>query len=241
MSTSPSPAAPHEAAQSRRKDRPAALDIDQKSSSDNETRSLQLDSQVCNQLQDTLSTHLTLLETKEQPRVQVSMVEEEPLTDLEHPISRSTSTMSGLDPYYFGLQSPSDSPVPPLPISTPEHRLAFEPVTPARDPAAIDRRGLVGVGELATPRWTRATEYTGQDDPDAHLEVEKDDCEEEEVVIDDAEEDEPDSPWTIEAVDGESWEKEEEKEAPEDEVCFGLPSLGRYLIELIVIICEANH
>lgn len=230
MSTSPSPAAPHETAQSRRKDRPAALDIDQKSSSDNETRSLQLDSQVCNQLQDTLSTHLTLFETKEQPRVQVSMVEEEPLTDLEQPISRSTSTMSGLDPYYFGIQSPSDSPVPPLPTSTaqpsstPEHRLAFEPVTPARDPAAIDRRGLVGVGELATPRWTRAIEYTGQDDPDVHLEVEKGDCEE--VVIDEAEEDEPDSPWTIEAVDGESWEREEENEAPEEEVCFGLLSLG---------------
>ena len=30
-----------------------------------------------------------------------------------------------------------------------------EPVTPGRDPAAIDRRTLVGVGELATPRWAR--------------------------------------------------------------------------------------
>jgi len=172
------------------------------------------------------------------------MVEEEPLTDFEHPISRSTSTMSALDPYYFGLQSPSDSPVPPLPTSivqpssTPEHRLAFEPVTPARDPAAIDRRGLVGVGELATPRWTRATEYTGQDDPDAHLEVEKGD--DDEVAFDDAEEDDPDSPWTIEAVDGESWQKEEEKEALGEEVCFGLPSLGKYLIEAIVIIREAG-
>ena len=147
--------------------------------------------------------------------------------------------MSGLDPYYFGLQSPSDSPVPPLPISTPEHRLAFEPVTPARDPAAIDRRGLVGVGELATPRWTRATEYTGQDDPDARPEVEKDDCEE--VLIDDAEEeDEPDSPWTIEAVDGESWEKEEENGAPGEEVCSDLLSLGKYLIESIVIKCESG-
>lgn len=29
----------------------------------------------------------------------------------------------------------------------------MEPQTPSRDPSAIDRQGLVGVGELATPRW----------------------------------------------------------------------------------------
>lgn len=32
-----------------------------------------------------------------------------------------------------------------------------DPQTPARDPAAIDRRGLVGVGELTTPRWVQST------------------------------------------------------------------------------------
>lgn len=80
-------------------------------------------------------------------------------------LSRSTSATSSLDPYYFGA---SESPAPPLPL----------PATPARD---IDRRGLVGVGELTTPRWTRT----------------------------DNEEEEPDSPWTIEAVDGEDSEKEQ--------------------------------
>jgi dual specificity tyrosine-phosphorylation-regulated kinase 2/3/4 len=70
-----------------------------------------------------------------------------------------------------------------------------DPVTPARDPAAIDRRGLVGVGELATPRWTRAPRV---DDDDA-LFTRPEPLEEE---LEDLEVDAPDSPWTIEAVDG---------------------------------------
>ncbi|KAG9092975.1 hypothetical protein FRC06_011719 [Ceratobasidium sp. 370] len=58
------------------------------------------------------------------------------------------------------------------------NRLSFNrtslliPDTPVRDPGSIDRRALIGVGELATPRWTvtrdsRATSH-GQHDPNAH-------------------------------------------------------------------------
>ncbi|KAH8108194.1 hypothetical protein BXZ70DRAFT_884904 [Cristinia sonorae] len=85
-----------------------------------------------------------------------------------------------------------------------------DPVTPGRDPANIDRRGLVGVGELATPRWTRGSTKRGEVDVDEQVdEVE----EEDEPVLEGAsvtgevdensEHDAPDSPWTIEAVDGE--------------------------------------
>ena len=70
-----------------------------------------------------------------------------------------------------------------------------EPVTPARDPASIDRRGLVGVGELATPRWTRAPRVDDDEDQiDSTLDNDNGDYEQED----------PDSPWTIEARDGES-------------------------------------
>ncbi|KAF8319394.1 hypothetical protein DL93DRAFT_2153406, partial [Clavulina sp. PMI_390] len=37
----------------------------------------------------------------------------------------------------------------------------FEPKTPSRDASAIDRQGLVGVGELATPRWVSSDSSTG--------------------------------------------------------------------------------
>jgi len=78
---------------------------------------------------------------------------------------------------------------------TPEmHRHVTEPVTPARDPASIDRRGLVGVGELATPRWTRAPRVDDDEDQiDPTLNNDNGDYEQED----------PDSPWTIEARDGE--------------------------------------
>ncbi|KAF8436918.1 hypothetical protein L210DRAFT_3631914 [Boletus edulis BED1] len=119
-------------------------------------------------------------------------------------LSRPASSTSSLDPYYFGAQSSSNSPVQESPLQsvTPETRIHNDssPRTPARDPANIDRNGLVGVGELATPRWgkliRRAQENPPDDDDNAVL------CEEE-VVISDVEPDGPDSPWTIEAVDGE--------------------------------------
>ena len=73
-------------------------------------------------------------------------------------------------------------------------RHVTEPVTPARDPASIDRRGLVGVGELATPRWTRAPRVDDDEDQ-ADLNLNDDNG--------DYEQEDPDSPWTIEARDGE--------------------------------------
>lgn len=132
----------------------------------------------------------------------------------ESTMSRSTSATSSLDPYYFGIRSPADSP-PPLPdrshfISTSEIRHFNPPVTPARDPAAIDRRGLVGVGELTTPRWTKVERY-GEEYVVGEDELESDEEEEEglDVVIPSEEKDAPDSPWTIEAIDGESDGREE--------------------------------
>jgi len=126
-------------------------------------------------------------------------------------ISRSASATSSLDPYYFGIQSESESPIPPmLPASiylstTPDHPPFNEPATPARNPAMIDRRGLVGVGELATPRWARDDRENEPEEPDSDVEPEGYDV----IIPDDIEEDQPDSPWTIEAIDGESSEKEE--------------------------------
>lgn len=152
--------------------------------------------------------------TYQQPSLHVSPAQEEPPSDHDYSVSRSTSVTSTLDPYYFGIGSPTDSPLPPLPSATlgltvtPEQRNVVEPVTPARDPAAIDRRGLVGVGELTTPRWTRA-EYQ-QPEPPLPVPEKFKDAEDYQVVApEDAEEDPPDSPWTIEAVDGEPSEKED--------------------------------
>lgn len=82
-------------------------------------------------------------------------------------------------------------------IRTPNRSPLQEPFTPAKDPSSIDRRGLVGVGELTTPRWTRTEQADEPPIPD---------LDERDVPED---EDEPDSPWTIEAVDGEMSDKEE--------------------------------
>ncbi|KAF9228620.1 hypothetical protein BS17DRAFT_772257 [Gyrodon lividus] len=141
-------------------------------------------------------------------------------------VSRPGSATSSLDPYYFGAQSPSDSPAPQLPepsflSTTPETRLPHEPLTPltpARDPANIDRKGLVGVGELATPRWgksVRRPEEDHHDEDDNVLDVlqEEDSAE---VVVPNVEYDGPDSPWTIEAVDGESDDRDEPEVKPVD-------------------------
>ena len=88
---------------------------------------------------------------------------------------------------------------------TPDHSVPNEPVTPVRNPATIDRRGLIGVGELTTPRWARTEADHEPDLPTQEGELDGYDV----IVPDDVEEDQPDSPWTIEAVDGESSEKEE--------------------------------
>ncbi|KAF8964084.1 hypothetical protein BDZ97DRAFT_1919317 [Flammula alnicola] len=130
----------------------------------------------------------------------------------EQTTSRSASATSSLDPYYFGFQSESDSPLPPMPpapaylSTTPDHPPPKEPVTPVRNPASIDRRGLVGVGELATPRWAG----DDRDDDEHHESPPDSEVEGYDVVVpEDVEEDQPDSPWTIEAIDGESSEREE--------------------------------
>jgi dual specificity tyrosine-phosphorylation-regulated kinase 2/3/4 len=78
----------------------------------------------------------------------------------------SSSASSSLDPYYFSIPSPSEPTtfIPALPdalndtprtyrTSSSKRSSILDPTTPARDPASIDRRVLVGVGELATPRW----------------------------------------------------------------------------------------
>lgn len=125
--------------------------------------------------------------------------------------SRSASATSSLDPYYFGMHSESDDPIPLLPnlflSATPDYFRIHEPVTPASNPSMIDRRGLVGVGELATPRWARR-DNRSTDEYDlstADAEAEGYDV----IVPEMAEADQPDSPWTIEAVDGELSERED--------------------------------
>ncbi|KAF8334204.1 uncharacterized protein EI90DRAFT_523734 [Cantharellus anzutake] len=92
-------------------------------------------------------------------------------SDREH----SSSSASGfLDPYYFSIPSPAESsPVSlhPETSETPRYQwqqsskrgCLIEPKTPGRDPAAIDRTHLVGVGELTTPRWAK-TRDPGWDD-----------------------------------------------------------------------------
>lgn len=126
---------------------------------------------------------------------------------------RSSSSTSSLDPYYFTAHPPP----PPLPTVTPDLKRNqpgqsivytngpnFEPVTPGRDPASIDRNGLVGVGELATPRWTTRQEYMpkaktwkgkghGVEEVDENTEDSPKDAVENDV--------DRSSPWTIEAID----------------------------------------
>ena len=118
------------------------------------------------------------------------------------------SATSSLDPYYFGTTSRENSPAlanayTSKESTTPETRHLNEPTTPARDPAGIDRKGLIGVGELATPRWGRPSQQDLEDEEREELE----DANGLEAADDEI--DGPDSPWTIEAVNSES-DKEKE-------------------------------
>lgn len=89
-----------------------------------------------------------------------------------------------------------------------------EPVTPGKDPASIDRRGLIGVGELATPRWSRRERHHQELDRD-FIDSQVDELpedEDNEIQVppqEEYEKDMPDSPWTIEAIDGEGDEQNE--------------------------------
>ncbi|KAI0637280.1 hypothetical protein C8Q77DRAFT_559238 [Trametes polyzona] len=202
MSAPPSPTigqVAHEKGRTKRRERPPALDIaDPKAGSDGDVR----------------YERDAAKDSRKQPFLQVVAAEEQQ-TDAETDGPRPASATSSLDPYYFGVHSPSESPIPPVPSlpKTPEMHsyLHRDPVTPGRDPAAIDRRTLVGVGELATPRWARGArndefEFVAQERVE---EVNEDEGGEEERQEEEQEQDHPDSPWTIEAVDGEQDEKDE--------------------------------
>lgn len=168
--------------------------------------------------------------TSSQPPPGAAILEDDddPYPDQELPASRSASASSSLDPYYFGIPSPSDSPISSLPLlpqtaTTPDHPPINEPITPGKNPANIDRRGLVGVGELATPRWTRSERGSEADgtgnlsSPLGGVDV---------VVPDDPHDDEPDSPWTIEAIDGEFSEREELALQPPPKALRSRPSIA---------------
>ncbi|KDR81400.1 hypothetical protein GALMADRAFT_113652 [Galerina marginata CBS 339.88] len=223
MSAPPSPHFGHSAkriASNKKKDRPEALDIpdeDRKAVSDGEIRYEREHLSQHKNTEQAISgpslpdTTSSIWSQPQHFNLNISMPDDTSV-EPEQPLSRSNSATSSLDPYYFGIQSESESPLPPVPpapaylSTTPEHTLPNEPVTPARNPAMIDRRGLVGVGELATPRWARGEGSQDHEESTSDIEVEGYDI----VVPEDIEEeDQPDSPWTIEAVDGESSEKEE--------------------------------
>ena len=75
-------------------------------------------------------------------------------------------------------------------------------------PSAIDRGGLVGVGDLTTPRWTSRADIDSKSNPwrslDFDLAPPKEDSEHlapQEVEQEQDNEVDRSSPWTIEAVD----------------------------------------
>jgi hypothetical protein len=116
-----------------------------------------------------------------------------------------------VDPYYFPsrqLNQPTKTPE--LKSSSPKHFLTSsaagisDPATPGRDPAVIDRRALVGVGELATPRWTTRHDYPSKKDWEGKgsgVEEVQELYAEPEPVEDMENDVDRSSPWTIEAID----------------------------------------
>ncbi|KAF9514476.1 hypothetical protein BS47DRAFT_1376510, partial [Hydnum rufescens UP504] len=112
------------------------------------------------------------------PPLQISVT---PSDSSDRERTSSSSASSSLDPYYFSIPSPSEPTtlipaLPDAPNDTPRtHRSSsskrssiLDPMTPARDPASIDRRVLVGVGELATPRWaTGPRDWRGDSRPES--------------------------------------------------------------------------
>ncbi|EJD02073.1 uncharacterized protein FOMMEDRAFT_29176 [Fomitiporia mediterranea MF3/22] len=150
-------------------------------------------------------------QTRQLPSLRIPQAKEVPV-ESENEFPRSTSATSSLDPYYFSIPSRNGSPVPPLPVSRntgEEPQIPREPATPARDPASIDRNGLVGVGELLTPRWPTLPS-SDESLPLFHRIGSEDAKGQDENQPRDASDDENDrgSPWTIEAVDGEQDECE---------------------------------
>lgn len=159
------------------------------------------------------------------------------MPDSESEVPRSSSATSSLA-YYFGNSSREDSPATLgshlLNVSTtPETRLINEPTTPARDPAGIDRKGLIGVGELSTPRWARGSR---QDQEEYEAEDDKDVDDGNELIVGDNEQDGPDSPWTIEAVNSGSEEKEDVR-SKTISPCFNSEAFPLYSLYQ----CTAHH
>ncbi|KAG8827038.1 hypothetical protein FRC19_006006 [Serendipita sp. 401] len=141
--------------------------------------------------------------------------------DQPRPSMGSFTSNSSLDPYYFTATIPR-----PIISSTPEpmpvtHSAAtqnsnvdtiYEPKTPSSHPSTIDRAGLVGVGELTTPRWTTRAEFNSRSTPWKSLDfslvkVDEDNSHlaPKETMQEVNQEQDNDldrsSPWTIEAVD----------------------------------------
>jgi len=124
----------------------------------------------------------------------------------------ASSNNALIDPYYFpSRQLNQSTKSPDLKFSSFRHSPTSsaagisDPTTPGRDPAAIDRRALVGVGELATPRWVTKHEYISRKDREGKgtgVEEVKEELDPEPEPIEDVENDvDSSSPWTIEAVD----------------------------------------
>jgi hypothetical protein len=116
------------------------------------------------------------------------------------------------DPYYFpSRQLNQHTKTPELKSSSFRHSPISsaagisDPTTPGRDPAGIDRRALVGVGELATPRWTTRHEYLSRKDWEGKgtgVEEVQEELNPEPETVEDIQNDvDSSSPWTIEAVD----------------------------------------
>jgi len=205
-----SPQFPYDKSPSRRKDRPPALDIlDSSAPSSHFLDRHPSPDDTMSHAEQVIGHSLHLVLT---PLTIFQLHADQSIDDLHaHLPSRSTSATSSLDPYYFSVHSPSGSPVPPLPDppqlrSTPETRqVTHDPVTPHRDPSKIDRRILHGLGELATPRWTRSVTHR---EDDIHG-LDQDDLEP--PLPEEPEDIDSDSPWTIEAVDGEDDDEERDQ------------------------------
>jgi dual specificity tyrosine-phosphorylation-regulated kinase 2/3/4 len=131
------------------------------------------------------------------------------------------TSQSTLDPYYFTatIAAPviSSTPEPPIPhtnsaSTTTNPQIPNEPKTPGISPSSIDRGGLIGVGDLTTPRWTSRANLTGRSQPrkdgiSGPLEIDETEdgstIEAFNVVSHDQQDNDIDrsSPWTIEAID----------------------------------------
>lgn len=113
------------------------------------------------------------------------------------------------------ISSRNQSPAPPVPdstlIMTGENMPIDTPVTPFRDRSIPDRGNLIGVGELASPFWTQTFDpsRSASNPQDGVFENDSiDDFDTLDILIE-REDNGSDSPWTIEAIDGDGEEHEE--------------------------------